>query len=429
MKKIFDIALKDLTRSFRSAFALIFMFFIPSLVPALFLLMFGNLANDEQAFQVPVTKVVIVNLDEGGPEFVQAMANFPGGMQVDSLGDLVTSVLQDPDFADLLEVQVKDHPETARALIDSQEAGVAIILPADFSAQFSSLEGQAVIEFYQDPTLTIGPGIVKSILNQFMDGLSGAKIAVKVAMDQADITDPAVIGQVVSQYMAAQSQGDSTASLLEIHSPSQNEPSQNPVLGIVGMIMGAMMLFYAYYTGVASGQGILQEDEQQTLQRLFTTPTPPAAILTGKFLGTLLTVMVQVFVLVIAARLIFRVEWGSPVAIAVMIASVTLNASAFGIFLNSLLKNTKQSGVVFGGVLTITTWIGLLPIFVGFSGASNPAVNNFSLIMPQGWAGRLLLDGINNVPIDQIILSSLVMLAWTAIFFIVGIWRFQRRYA
>ena len=189
------------------------------------------------------------------------------------------------------------------------------------------------------------------------------------------------------------------------------------------------MLFYAYYTGVASGQGILQEDEQQTLQRLFTTPTPPAAILTGKFLGTLLTVMVQVFVLVIAARLIFRVEWGSPVAIAVMIASVTLNASAFGIFLNSLLKNTKQSGVVFGGVLTITTWIGLLPIFVGFSGASNPAVNNFSLIMPQGWAGRLLLDGINNVPIDQIILSSLVMLAWTAIFFIVGIWRFQRRYA
>jgi len=427
--KILDIALKDMTRSFRSMFALIFMFVIPLLVPVMFYFMFGNIARNDQAFELPVTTVVIVNLDQGSPEFQQAMANFPGGMQADSLGGLVVSVLESQDFADLIQVSRAADPETARAAVDQQQAGVAILLPADFSAQFSTLEGQAVIEFYQDPTLTIGPGIVKSILKQFMDSISGAKIAVNVTMTETGTTDPALIGQVVGKYMASQPQGDPTATLLNIQSPVQMEPARNPILGIVGMVMGAMLIFYAYYTGVATALGILHEDEQHTLPRLFTTPTSPSSILTGKFLGVLLTVTAQVIILLIAARLIFQVNWGNWQAITLMCACIILNAAAFGIFINSLLKSSKQGGVVFGGVLTLTTWVGAMPIFLGFAGNTNPTVNTISLTVPQGWIVRMLMDGANSASLNQILFSALVTLAWTLIFFIVGIWRFQRRYA
>jgi len=427
--KILDIALKDMTRSFRSAFALIFMFVIPLLVPVMVYFMFGNIAKNDKAFELPVTKVVVVNLDQGSPEFAQALANFTGGTQASSMGEFVVSVLQSPDFANMLEVMLETDPATARTAVDNQQAGVAILLPADFSAQFSAFDGQAVIEFYQDPTLTIGPGVVKSILNQFMDGMSGAKIAVNVTMAQTGITNLVIIGQVISQYMASQPQGDPTAMLLNIQSPIQAETARNPILVIVGMVMGAMLIFYAYYTGVATAQGILQEDEQHTLQRLFTTPTPPPSILTGKFLGVLLTVTAQVIILLIAARLIFQVNWGSWQAITLMSACIILNASAFGIFINSLLKSTKQGGPVYGGVLTLTTWVGAMPIFLGFAGNINPTVNAVSLTMPQGWIVRMLMDGANNAPLSQILLSALVTLAWTAVFFIVGIWRFQRRYA
>jgi ABC-2 type transport system permease protein len=427
--KILDIALKDMTHSFRSAFALIFMFVIPLIAPVLFFFMFGNIAGNDQAFAVPVTKVVIVNLDQGSPEFAQALANIPGGMHAGSLGELVVSMLQKPDFANLLEVTLGADQAAARKAVDDQQAGVAIILPADFSAQFSALDGEALIEFYQDPTLTIGPGVVKSILNQFMDGISGARIAVNVTMTRTGATDPAIIGRVVSQYMAAQPQGNPSATLLNIHSPLQAGPARNPVLVIVGMVMGAMLIFYAYYTGVATAQGILQEDEQRTLQRLFTTPTSPSSILTGKFLGVLITVTTQVIILLIAARLIFQVNWGSGLAITLMSVCIILNASAFGIFINSLLKNSKQAGAVFGGVLTLTTWVGAMPIFLGFAGNTNPTVNAVSLTMPQGWVVRMLMDGANNAPLNHILLSALVTLAWTAVFFIVGISRFQRRYA
>ena len=38
--------------------------------------------------------------------------------------------------------------------------------------------------------------------------------------------------------------------------------------------MGGMMIFYAFFTGASTGQTILQEEEEGTLPRLFTTPTP-----------------------------------------------------------------------------------------------------------------------------------------------------------
>ena len=60
--KAFDIAVKDLTRSFRSAFAVIFMFGVPLLVTGMFYFMFGNMANNG-GFNLPKTKVIIANMD------------------------------------------------------------------------------------------------------------------------------------------------------------------------------------------------------------------------------------------------------------------------------------------------------------------------------------------------------------------------------
>ena len=77
------------------------------------------------------------------------------------------------------------------------------------------------------------------------------------------------------------------------------------------------MIFYAFYTGVATAESILQEEEERTLPRLFSTPTPQATILGGKFLAVLFTVLVQVIVLLLVARLIFGIHWGEPVAVAV----------------------------------------------------------------------------------------------------------------
>ena len=182
--KAIDIAFKDMTRSFRSTFALVFMFGVPLLLTGMFYFMFGGAAKSDQGFSVPVTNVVVANLDQGGSAFDLAKAQMPGGAQAHSLGDMVLASLQDKSLASLMKVSTAASAEAARADVDSQKAGVAIIIPADFSQQFSVLNGHATIQLYKDPTLTLGPSIVQSVISQYMDSMSGAKVAVDVVIQQ-----------------------------------------------------------------------------------------------------------------------------------------------------------------------------------------------------------------------------------------------------
>lgn len=433
--KAFDIALKDMTRSFRSTFAVVFMFGVPLLVTGMFYFMFGNIANDG-GFNLPKTKVVIANLDEGGPKFQVNPKNIPGGKKADTMGDLIVSILQSEDLADLIEITVVTSAETARTFVDNQAAQVAIIIPSDFSHQFADVDGTAKIEFYQDPTLTIGPAIMRSILNRFMDGMAGVKIAVNVFLDEADTSQYALTGQVVQQYLEVSlaESDDPLKELLDVHAPANGPKndaaeSQNLLLSIVGPIMGGMMVFYAFFTGTSTAQSILREEEERTLPRLFTTPTAQATILTGKLLSVFMTVFVQVIVLIVAAHLIFGIQWGALWSVALMAAGIIFSASSFGIFVNSFLKNTKQGGVIFGGVLTVTGMVGMISIFAMNSPSAAKMGDTVSLLVPQGWAIRGLMQAMNGEPTSSVLVTTLALLLWSAIFFAIGVWRFNKRYA
>lgn len=66
--KVFDIALKDLLRSFRSAFALVMMFLVPLLITGLIYFAFGSMLGGDGGFGLPLTQVQIVNLDQPDPD-------------------------------------------------------------------------------------------------------------------------------------------------------------------------------------------------------------------------------------------------------------------------------------------------------------------------------------------------------------------------
>jgi len=433
--KALDIALKDMLRSFRSFFAIIFMFVVPLLVTGMFYFMFGNIASSGE-FNLPRTKVIIANLDEGGPKFQVNPKNIPDGKKADSMGDLIVNIMESDEMSDFIELSIDTDPELARATVDNQEAQVAIIIPANFSKEFADIYGEAYIEFYQDPTLTIGPDIIRSIMNRFMDGMSGVKIAVKVFLDDAPQEEYIFTGQVVQNYLAVSlaEEDDVSEELLEIRSPSgqqenEEEESQNMLLSIISPIMGGMMIFYAYFTGASTAQSILKEEEEQTLPRLFTTPTSQATILSGKLLSVFLMVSVQVLVLLVAARLIFTIQWGDLPSTILMALGIIVSASSFGVFLNSFLKDSKQGGVLFGGVLTVTGMLGMISIFAINSPAAAKLGNSVSLLVPQGWAVRALMQTTNADPLSDLLITTLILLLWSVAFFAIGVWRFNKRFA
>lgn len=433
--KALDIALKDMLRSFRSFFAIVFMFVVPLLVTGMFYFMFGNLAENG-GFNLPRTKVIVANMDEGGPKFQVNPKNIPGGKKADTMGELVVNILQSDEMAELIEVSFAPDPQAAHAAVDGQQAQVAIVIPENFSKEFADIYGEAVIEFYQDPTLTIGPEVIRAIMNRFMDGMSGVKIAVKVFLEDAQPEEQMLTGQMVQQYLEVSlaEADDVEAELLDVRTPSSMQPSEteqsnNMLLSILSPIMGGMMIFYAFFTGASTAQSILKEDEERTLPRLFTTPTSQATILSGKLLSVFLTVSVQVAVLILAARLIFKIYWGDPLSVTLMAVGIVFSASSFGIFVNSFLKDTKQGGVLFGGVLTVTGMLGMISIFAMGSPSAAELGETVSLLVPQGWAVRGLMQSMNGDPITGLLVNTLILLVWSAAFFVIGVWRFNKRYA
>jgi ABC-2 type transport system permease protein len=432
--KLLDIAFKDLVHSLRSASGLVFMFGVPLLMTGMFYLMFGKVADDGE-FNLPPTSVIIADLDEGGPRLHLSGKNVPGDFEADTLGEFVIEILQSEDLTDLMHVTLVSDAQTARAAVDAQESQVALIIPANFSHQYTDPNEQAVIEFYQDSTLTLGPGIVRSVLSQFTGGMSGVNIAADIAMDQEegleDVPAGSLVGPVVQRYMntALHDEEDLSEALLEVRAPGVNAVEEaNPLLKIIGPIMAGMMVFYAFYTGTVTAQSIILEEENHTLPRLFTTPTRPATVLTGKLLSVFLTVIVQVGVLLVAARLIFNLHWGDLPSVALAAVGTVISASAFGIFINSLLKDTKQGGLIYGGLLTVTGMIGMISVFTAGAPGGGGVSDSISLIVPQGWAVRAFSQTMSAEPIGSVLISTLAMVGWGTVLIMIGIWRFNRRY-
>src|SRR5512146_237289 len=100
--KIFDIALKDLKHIFKSIFSLVMMFGAPLLITGLLYFAFGGLASGSSTYSMPVTKVVVVNLDQPGSQ----NAGF-------AAGEMLIQFLQDPSLSDVISVSLGEDEAAA----------------------------------------------------------------------------------------------------------------------------------------------------------------------------------------------------------------------------------------------------------------------------------------------------------------------------
>ncbi len=422
--KALDVAFKDLRQAFRSMAFLVFGLALPLLTSGLFYFAFGGSASEGKV-ELPVTQVVVVNRDEG-----------QGGF---SAGQLLVDTLQS-SLPDVLIVTEAPDAAAARAAVDRQEAAVAVIIPPGLTASLFSQQ-QATVEVYQDPTLTLGPNIVKGLISQVVDGLAGSQIAVMAASEQLGergvTVDASLLAEITQRYadwsrrLGDQYQREENP-ILEVRSPGDGgETDGDQLARMIGSITAGMMVFYVFFTGAASAQSILREEENGTLSRLFTTPTRPSTILGGKFISTFLILTVQVTVLLVATALLFGIPWGKPLSVVLVAGGLIIVAAGFGIFFISLLRNTRQAGVALGGVLTVLGMVGMAGIFAGSAPGTGDAANTLSLFTPQGWGVRgwqLLLSGDGSLTGD-ILLTVVITSALGVAFFAVGVFRFRKRFA
>jgi len=398
--RLLDIALKDLWLAVRNPFTLLMMFGAPFIITGLMYFAFGGLAGDGE-ISIQAMDLVVVNQDQAQEEL--------------ALGDLLLETLKRAELGDLLIVTEMDQEETAREAVDQGQAGAALLIPADFSSAILAPGEKATLILIQDPTLTIGPSIVRDVIEQFLGEVSGARVAAQVVVEGLSAHGvPVDQGQALQAAQAYSAWFESSA----------YESQANTGLH---SIMVSMMIFFVFFMGASSAESIIHEDEQGTLARLFTTPTARGAILGGKFLYVFLILCLQTTVLLTAAMFLFDIRWGDPLLLIGASFGMVLAASGFGVFIMSLIQNSRQTGPVLGGGLTMAGMLGGL--FT--TGVPNmPKVFDVvNLCVPHGWALRAFQLVFEGGALDQILIAIAVLAVMGFILLGIGIMIFRRRFA
>ena len=420
MLKVWDIALKDLLHSFRSLFAVAMMFVIPLAITGLLFLAFGRSPGAAASTQLAVTRVVVFNLDQP-----------PQGSSL-AAGQTLLAALSSPSLAGIMQVSPAATAAEARRAVDAQEAGVAVIIPANLSQALLSQDETAALTLYQDPTLTVGPLIVRQVVTQILDGFRGASTGVSVLSQQfAARSTPADAAQVqdfIAQYTAWVQAGSSATQplALQVESVAAAASSQGSS-NFAGPIMIGMMIFFIFFTGAEEAQSIVREDEHKTLARLFTTATPRTLILAGKITSIFVILAVQTVVLLGVSALVFDIHWGSLGSVVLAALGTIAAAGGFGLFIMSFVKNNRQAGPVLGAVLTMTGVAGGT-VTTGFQNL--PAFyTTLNLLTPQGWALKAWKMSLAGALPAEMLLPVGVLCLIGLLFFALGAWLFRRRYA
>ena len=367
--KLLTLAWKDLRRQFRSGLLLLMMIGVPLLLTGLLYFAFGSTGSGPTL--TPIT-VAVVDLDTPPP------------LAPITVGKVLAQALDSPELATLLVPETTTDAATARRRVRAGDLGAAVIVPVHATAALLAGAGTLTLELVTDPGRPLAASVLSGILQAVADGLSAGGVAARVTAELANAQGVPGAALLAARAAAAArpSPGvDRPASLL-VTPPRQGGSSF--AKRMVAEVMAAMMIFFVFFSGAYGASAVLREQEEGTLQRLATTPTSTATQLGGRFLGIAAILIVQIASLLVVSSLAFGIAWGRPLPVALASAALAVDAAGFGVVLLAFVKTSRQSGPVFGVVLTVTGMVG------GLMTATMPslprAFHTVALFTPQGWA-------------------------------------------
>ena len=424
--KIIDIAFKDLTGSFRSVFAIGMMVLAPLLLTGLIYFAFGGSSGgDVSAISISVG---VVNADQ-----LPANSVFEA-----PIGDNIRSMFFDESVESWITAFDYADEASAREAVDKQEIGVAVIIPQNFSERYLSGDKDSQVLIVSDPTLSIGPAVVQDMVTMMIDGVAGGGIAIETILERLGANgiqpDPAQIpswaeryGNWYTDFQRNLFHNPDQAALVLVAPSADEMDTVDPIQKSMSLVMAGQMIFFAFFSGAYSMMSILQESEDGTLARMFTTPTDRTSILMGKFTAVFITVVMQGLVLMVAGHYAFGIKWGQPIGAAMALTGQVFAATGLGVFLISFVKTTRQGGPVLGGGLTALGMLGgLFTANIPNMPASFNALANFT---PQGWVikiWKLVMDGL---PVEEILAPFSILIVMGVLLFAVGALMFRRRFA
>ena len=410
--KSLSIALKDLQILFKDRGEVVQLFLLPLLFIVVFSGALGAIGGDEED-----TRQVLPVVDLDGGEAAQAL-------------------LAGLDAAGGVRTEIYAHSE-AQFLLDENDISRMLVIPDDFTS--GTAEGYTVeLKLISHPDADIQETealrlVVVGVTNELALERQILASLRQMGDMQADapqedqvFTTERVLAQARSQFERAQTQP--LIEVVQTIPSEEGEREEIPDLGVVA-VAGIAVLF-VFGTAQVTARSIFDEKKVGSFRRLLAAPMSKTSLLSGKMLPNIIVGMIQFTV--IFAFGIFGLKWlglaspslgNDPLAVVLVCLIICLCSTAFGILLAAIARTENQ----IGGLSSLLVWgLGILggafiPVFI-LDQFLGPVVK----VIPQYWANRalssLMLRGLG---LADVATEIAVLLGFTVIFFLIGLWRFD----
>jgi len=395
MKKIFAIAWKDAIVRFASPSE--WLFFI--VLPLVFTFIFagGVPTGDED------NRVRLVVVDEAQTDISRQL-----------IEELENSTSVRPDALSLTEAEEE---------FDSRRVSALLIIPSGLDAE-SIQNGAAQLDFRQLPNdldASIAERAVQTAIRRVTSIVSAAIFAVDEAkargtFESAD-AEQAYFNQSLELAKSLQEDAPERVTTIQGNTPDNfdYDPQAN--------VSAGQLITWVFIPLFGISALFAYERQQGTLRRILTSPTSKATLLLGTISGQVAMALIQMTLLVLFAYFAFKLNWGNPMAVFLILACSALAAAAIGTAMGTFIKSEGQAvglsimaGMLMGMLGGCWFPLELFP----------PFMQKVAMIFPTYWSMQGLLDLLlRGGGLVAVLPEAGVLLGFAAIFFSVGVLRFR----
>ena len=396
--RIIDLAAKDLSQIFRDRKSLLFLV----AMPIIFTLFMGFAYRGSSDGASKDARIPLGWVNEDGDGIMSAqLHSMLAGLDAVKLASLAASAAADA--------------------VRKSEVSAALIVPAGFTQQMAGKPVQ--LRLVADPTSTAGQALLQLLrapVTQLMSAVEIAGLSAEAVGKPGDQAELTAAFADASQAWASTNSGALVRTERVVAPQAPKWYGDNPY----NQASPGILVQFAIFGLVTSGQILVQERKSRTLQRMMMTSMRRWEIIAGHMLAMFGVVFVQGILLAAFGQLVLGVNYaGAPVGNLLVMVGLGLWVAAVGLLIGVLARGDDQ--VVLFSLIAMFIFSALGGTWFPLESAGG-AYAAIGRLMPSAWA----MSGFQNTLIRGLgltssLLPTAALCVYAAGFFALAVWRFQ----
>lgn len=335
-----------------------------------------------------------------------------------------------------IESELYDQAQ-AQALLDKEKINRILTIPANYAADLQDGH-QVTLRLVNSPTsntskneavyrVVTGVAANLSLETQLITSFKQmGEMQAAASPDEQVFTTDIIIEQAQSQFARAR-----TEPLLAVQESwpqallEGDEQGFNPL----SVYVPGFAVLFIFLTAQTTALSIYEEKKTGSFRRLLAAPISKPTVLVGKMTPNFITGLVQIIVLFSAGVIVLpafgldRMTLGNdPLALVLVCLILLFCSTSLGVLIAAIARTEGQ----ISGLSAVVLWV------FGFAGIwlnqmpTTGFLETISKLIPHYWANLAFLElFLRGKSLAEITPSILVLLVFAAVFFAIGVWRFD----